>query len=308
VFSVGASIGVVPLTGGSATMAQLLSAADSACYVAKDRGRNQIYLSQPDDAELAARSVQMQWMEKIGRAIEDGRMRLYHQPIVSLAGDRSRSLSEILLRLMDVDGTVYEACQFISAAERFRLMPTLDRWVIDHAFSTLGRLRREGSLGCACYAVNLSGQSFGERGFLDYIAGQLDRHDVPGESVSFEITETSAITNLASAQSLIAALRQRGCRFVLDDFGSGLSSFRYLSRLKVDFLKIDGAIVRAMLDEPVLHEMVASIHRIARRMGLQTIGEWVERGEVLEALRTIGVDFAQGFLLAPPEPFGEIEP
>ncbi len=308
VFSVGASIGVVPLGDPSATMAQLLSAADSACYVAKDRGRNQIYLSQPDDAELAARSVQMQWMERIGRAIEDGRLRLYHQPILPLSGDRTQSMSEILLRLVDLDGTLYEACQFISAAERFRLMPTLDRWVVEHAFAALGQLHRRGELGSACYAVNLSGQSLGERGFLEYITGQLELHGVLGASVSFEITETSAITNMASAQSLIASLRQRGCRFVLDDFGSGLSSFRYLSRLEVDFIKIDGAIVRAMLDEPVLYEMVASIHRIGRRMGLKTIGEWVERVEILEALRTIGVDYAQGLLLAAPEPFEVVDP
>ncbi len=308
VFSVGASIGVVPLGDPSATMSQLLSAADSACYVAKDRGRNQIYLSEPDDAELAARSVQMRWMERIERAIEDGRLRLYHQPIVSLAGEQRWSLSEILLRLVEVDGTVVEAYQFISAAERFRLMPTLDRWVVEHAFVVIGRLHRQGGLDGKCFAVNLSGQSLGERGFLEYIAGQLELHGVPGEAVSFEITETSAITNMASAQLLIANLRERGCQFVLDDFGSGLSSFRYLSRLQVDFVKIDGAIVRAMLDEPVLYEMVASIHRIGRRMGLKTIGEWVERGEILEALRTIGVDYAQGFFLAVPEPFGGTGP
>ena len=306
-FSVGASIGVIPLADPSATMAQLLSAADSACYVAKDRGRNQIYLSEPDDTELAARKVQMQWMERIGRALEDGRLRLYHQPIRSLSGSLSPSLSEILLRLVDVDGTVYEACQFMTAAERFRLMPTIDRWVVENALATLGRLHRQGRLNDVCYAVNLSGQSLGEQGFLEFIAGQLELHGVPGEAVSFEITETSAITNMAFAQKLIASLRQRGCRFVLDDFGSGLSSFRYLSRLEVDYVKIDGAIVRAMLDEPVLYEMVASIHRIGRRMGLKTIGEWVERDEILDALRLIGVDYAQGFLLAVPEPFQEIQ-
>jgi len=305
IFSVGVSIGVIPLVDPSATRAQLLSAADSACYVAKDRGRNQIYLSQPNDAELAARAVQMQWMERIGRAIEDGRLRLFRQPIVPLADDGESGLSEILLRLVDTDGTVFEARQFLTAAERFRLMPTIDRWVVEHAFAVLGRLHRAQRLRGASYAVNLSGQSLGERGFLDFVVTQLERHRVPGEAISFEITETSAITNMASAQSFMTALRARGCRFVLDDFGSGLSSFRYLSRLKLDFVKIDGAIVRAMLDEPVLWEMVASIHRIGRRMGLRTIGEWVERPEILDALRSIGVDFAQGYLLGPPAPLDE---
>ncbi len=305
VFAVGASIGVIPVTGSGATVGELLSAADSACYVAKDKGRNQIHLSEPDDAELAARRVEMQWMERIGRALEEGRMVLYSQPIMPLAAAGPPVMDEVLLRLVEHDGVVIEPVQFISAAERFRLMPTIDRWVIDRALATIADLGEDAERQGRCWALNLSGQSLGDDGFLDYVVGRMAAHDVAGSQLCFEITETAAISNMSAARRFIAGLKTRGCRFVLDDFGSGLSSFRYLSRLEIDYLKIDGAIVRNMVRDPVLHEMVASTHRIARRMSVQTIGEWVEQPSVLEALRALGVDFGQGYLLARPQPFGE---
>ena len=306
VFEVGASIGIVPVVGEGGNLAELLSAADSACYIAKDRGRNQIHISQPDDSEIAVRHREMQWVETINRAIEDGRFRLFGQLICPIQQPSGPVYKEILLRLIDQEGEMILPSQFIPAAERFRMMPAIDKWVLEAALQAIGRLGKSESDATRAFTINLSGQSLVNPELLELIVKGLDRNGVPPSKVLFEITETAAISNLSVACDLIRELREKGCRFILDDFGSGLSSFRYLKNLAVDFLKIDGELVRNIAQDPIQREMVAAIHRIGASMGIRTIGEWVESSEVENELRDIGVDYAQGFSVARPVPFGAV--
>ncbi|MCK5375910.1 MAG: EAL domain-containing protein, partial [Acidobacteria bacterium] len=305
IFEVGASIGIVPVAGSGGSLAALLSAADSACYVAKDRGRNQIHVSQPDDSEIALRHSEMRWVERINRALEENRFRLYRQPIRPLQGPENPEYHELLLRLVDVEGGIVEPSHFIAAAERYRMMPAIDRWVIGAALDLISRLGETPGEPLPTFTINLSGQSFGSAELMELILDRLDHLRIPPEKVMFEITETAAISNLSTALDFIRTLRNRGCRFILDDFGSGLSSFRYLRSLAVDFLKIDGELVRNIARDPIQREMVAAIHRIGDSMGIQTIGEWVENAEVENVLREIGVDYAQGFGVGRPFPIVE---
>jgi len=305
IFEVGASIGIVPVAGSGGSLAALLSAADSACYVAKDRGRNQIQVSQPDDSEIARRHSEMRWVERINRALEENRFRLYRQPIRPLQEPENPEYHELLLRLVDVEGGIVAPSHFIAAAERYRMMPVIDRWVIGAALDLISRLGETPGKPLPTFTINLSGQSFGSAELMELILDRLDHLRIPPEKVMFEITETAAISNLSTALDFIRTLRNRGCRFILDDFGSGLSSFRYLRSLAVDFLKIDGELVRNIARDPIQREMVAAIHRIGDSMGIQTIGEWVENAEVENVLREIGVDYAQGFGVGRPFPIVE---
>jgi diguanylate cyclase (GGDEF)-like protein/PAS domain S-box-containing protein len=302
VFEIGASVGIVPIAGGGGSLAELLSAADSACYVAKDRGRNQIHVSQPDDAEIALRQSEMKWVERINRALEENRFRLYRQPIRPLQGTEEVDYQELLLRLVDDDGEIVAPSRFIAAAERFRMMPAIDRWVVRAALEAIGRIHQATTLPHPVFAINLSGQSFAGAELLQLIVDRLDQEQIPADAVMFEITETAAVSSLSHAVDFISELRQKGCRFVLDDFGSGLSSFRYLRNLEVDFLKIDGELVRNIAHDPIQREMVTAIHRIGDSMGIKTIGEWVESAEVEGVLRDIGVDYAQGYRVGRPTP------
>jgi diguanylate cyclase (GGDEF)-like protein/PAS domain S-box-containing protein len=305
VFEIAASIGIVPVSG-SGNLAELLSAADSACYVAKDRGRNQIHVSTANDIEVMTRHSEMRWVERINRALEENRFRLYRQPIQSLRDPQSAPpINELLLRLVDGQGRIVTPSQFITAAERYRMMPVIDLWVVGAALETIGSLRDPDQLGGAVFTINLSGQSFGNEDLQRTILKSLDRHEISARRVMFEITETAAISNLSRAIDFMNSLKDRGCRFVLDDFGSGLSSFRYLKSLEVEFLKIDGELVREIADDPIQREMVAAIHRIGESMGIQTIGEWVESSEIARALADIGVDYAQGWAVGRPVPFDE---
>ena len=295
-FEIGVSIGVVPLTAESGSLSRVLSAADAACYVAKEEGRNRVHLYVPDDEAVAARYGEMQWVQRIGQAFEEDRFRLYHQPIVPLASDEPE-MSEILLRMLDPEGTPYPTPSFISAAERYHLMTDIDRWVVRRAMATVSRWgdRR-------VFTINLSGQSLGAPDFLPFVLEEMARRDVDPRRICFEITETATISHLGRARELIEALRGRGCRFVLDDFGTGLASFAYLKSLPVDFLKIDGEFVRQMAAEPLQRALVESIQQIGSLLGLVTIAEWVESPEAAEMLREMGVAFGQGFALGRPEP------
>jgi diguanylate cyclase (GGDEF)-like protein/PAS domain S-box-containing protein len=304
-FEVAASIGIIPVVGGNGNLAELLSAADSACYVAKDRGRNQIHVSRIDDSAIKVRHTEMRWVEKINRALDENRFLLYRQPIRPLQNANAPKYHELLLRLVDAEGGVVTPTQFITAAERYRMMPVIDLWVVGAALKHISRAINGGYESSAAFTVNLSGQSFGNKELHDLILFQLDRLDIPPRRVMFEITETAAISDLSNALDFMKALRERGCRFILDDFGSGLSSFRYLKSLEVEFLKIDGELVRDIVKDPTHHEMVAAIHRIGESMGIQTIGEWVEDAEIEKALREIGVHYAQGWRIGRPEPFEE---
>lgn len=304
VFEVRASIGIVPVNRRSGSLSELLSASDAACYVAKDSGRNRVHLSEPDDAEIAIRYSEMNWVQRINTALEEDRFVLYGQPIRALQPQHREEFVEVLLRLVDEAGEIIAPDQFLTAAERYRIMPAIDRWVVREAFAAIAR----GAHPSATFAINLSGQTFGDQGLLELIEELMQQHAIDGHRLCFEITETTAIANLATARTFIDSLRARGCRFVLDDFGSGLSSFRYLRSLPVSLLKIDGEIVRHVASDPIQREMVIAIRRIGETMGLGTIGEWVENRAVAETLRDIGIDYAQGFWIARPRPLSDETP
>lgn len=302
VFEVGASIGIVLLKDKNASLTELLSSADAACYVAKERGRNQIHLSHPDDSAVTNRYTEMQWTQRLNSALAEDRFVLYQQPIQPISFPGNPEIIEILLRLKDDEGELQEACRFLPAAERYRLMPSLDRWVVRASFQFLARSATNESQADALYAINLSGQSLGEAAFEEFVLDQLHESQANPHRIYFEITETAAISNLVSAGHFIATLGERGCKFILDDFGSGLSSFAYLRSLPVQYLKIDGSLVRHVAEDPILREMVTAIHRIGRTMKLNTIAECVESEEALRAIRAIGVDYAQGHYISHPTP------
>jgi diguanylate cyclase (GGDEF)-like protein/PAS domain S-box-containing protein len=302
VFEIGVSIGLVPITEETLDMAQVLSAADAACYVAKEGGRNRMHEYQPDDRALAERYGEMQWIHRIHKAFAEHRFCLYYQPIVPLlARGGEPPMCEIFIRMIDEEGKIATPGAFIPAAERYHLIASIDRWVLHAAFVALAcRTLSHGD--DTCFAINLSGQSLGDDAFLEYVLEEIEATGVSPSRICFEITETAAVGNLAQAIQFISTLKELGCRFILDDFGSGLSSFAYLKNLNVDFLKIDGAFVRDMLSSSVQRALVESIHQIGQVMGIRTIAESVENRETLELLLEIGVDYAQGYGIAIPEP------
>ena len=303
IFEVGVSIGFVPINADSGDLAHVLSAADAACYVAKDSGRNRVHEYELDDTLVAERYGEMQWIHRIHRAFEDRRFRLFYQLIQPLGNDNGRELlCEVFIRMLDRTGKAIEPSAFIAAAERYHLIGSLDRWVVKTAFGALAEAQRREWSRPVLFAINLSGQSIGEESFLTYVVEELEKSRVDPRRICFEITETAAISKLDAAIRFISALKARGCRFILDDFGSGLSSFAYLRDLQVDFLKIDGEFVQNMMEDRVKRAMVESINQIGHVMGLLTIGEWVENRQTLECLKEMGVDYAQGYWLCRPQP------
>jgi len=300
-FEVGVSIGLVAIVPGIGSLADVLSAADAACYVAKEQGRNRTHVFDPDDTALMQHHSQMEWVQRLQRALERNSFELYCQRAQSVGqGVDGMHYNEILLRMREDGEELIAPGIFIPAAERYHLMPAIDRWVVHQALQRLAGKRSW--LEAECYAINLSGQSLGDDTFLDYVSGELDAAGVAPERLCFEITETAAVANLRSAQRFITTLRKRGCKFALDDFGSGLSSFAYLKRLPVDYLKIDGRFVKDMLEDPVDHAMVESINQLGHVVGVQTIAEFVENAAILERLGRLGVDYAQGYGIHRPEP------
>jgi len=304
-FDVGASIGVVPITADSGSLMDVMSVADSACYIAKDQGRNRIHVYQPEDNAVVQRRGEMQWVNRVNRALGEDRFRLLYQKVMPLCAGETDRYCEILVRMIDEQGGLVPPMAFIPAAERYQLMPALDRWVLSAALTALQSCSPKLSDVTVC-AVNLSGQSLCDDHFLTSVVELLDETRLDPGRICFEITETAAIANLARATRFISVLKGMGCRFALDDFGSGLSSFSHLKHLPVDFLKIDGGFVRDMAGDPVDAAMVEAINRIGHVMGIRTIAESVENDTTLEALRRLGVNFAQGSAIARPEPFDEV--
>ncbi|HET8831036.1 MAG TPA: EAL domain-containing protein, partial [Casimicrobiaceae bacterium] len=278
-FTIGVSIGLVNLAEGPHTLASVLSAADAACYLAKDKGRNRVQVYRPEDSEVALRRGEMEWVNRLHRALAEDRLCLYAQPMHAMHVTGTDVMhQELLVRLIDESNELIQPITFIPAAERYHLMPSIDRWVIRTAFRLLADRRAAGDANAVSgtYAINLSGASIGDDQFLDYVRESFARFRIPHRAICFEITETTAVTSLSKAAEFIGAMREPGCRFALDDFGVGVSSFTYLKQLPVDFLKIDGSFVKNMLTDPVDAAMVEAIHRIGRVMGKQTIAESVE--------------------------------
>jgi diguanylate cyclase (GGDEF)-like protein/PAS domain S-box-containing protein len=302
-FTVGASIGVVPLTGNFRRITQVLQAADAACYAAKDQGRNRVHVYQEDDAVVAQRHGEMQWVSRVKRALNENRFLLEAQPIVPIHQTGTQPPAprsyELLLRMRELDGSIVPPGAFLPAVERSNLTQRVDRWVISSALHWLAANPATTQRIGRVY-VNLSGDSLSDPQLHDFIRAVLDETRVQPTKIGFEITETAAIGNLTRANQLIAELRRLGCAFSLDDFGSGVSSFAYLKALTVDWLKIDGLFVGNIVHDRVDHEMVRSISDIGHVMGKKVVAESVESTAVLERLKQIGVDYAQGLALGPP--------
>jgi len=303
-FKVGVSMGLVPITKNTPNLAELLSNADAACYVAKDKGRNRIHVLHAGDSEIARRHGEMQWVARINQALEDDRFCLYAQTIVPLNGSTDTHY-ELLLRMVDENGEIIPPGAFLPAAERYNLISNIDYWVIEHAFNLLANNPKFLNQIEFC-SINLSGQSLNTPEILKFIITHLDESGIKGGKICFEITETAAISNLSGAKILISTIRGLGCRFALDDFGSGLSSFGYLKNLEVDYIKIDGMFVKDIVTDPIDRAMVKSINEIGHVMGISTIAESVENNEIKGMLRDIGVNYAQGYGIGKPHPFDEI--
>lgn len=301
-FCISASIGLAPLEAGHSTVIDLFTYADLACYTAKDNGRSRVHIYRPTDAELCHRRRELHMVSGIQKAMDDGRFLLYSQPIVKLT-DQGHVLShfEILLRMKTIDGDLVPPGAFIPAAERFGLMGVLDRWVLTTTLENISRVL--GNHSQVKVNINLSGQSLADEGLLALVEDELARTGVAPGRVCFELTETAVIGNLAQADHFIQSMKSIGCGFALDDFGSGLSSFSYIKHFPVDYLKIDGSFVRDLINDPTDRLMVSTINQMGHLLEMKTIAECVENDRTASELLKIGVDYAQGYGIRPPEPF-----
>lgn len=297
IFTVGASIGLVMIEGGRHPLSGLLSAADIACYAAKDSGRNRIHIYREDDAMLQQREDEMHWVGRLKKALDTDGFVIHAQPIVPVQRSGGAEHREFLLRMIHEDGQLIPPGNFLPAAERFDLMPTLDRWVVNKVFEHIGQLPKRDN--CVAF-VNLSGQVLNDDAFITHVLQQLRHYDITPGSVCLEITETAAIANLTKATRLIETLREQGVLFALDDFGTGMSSFSYLKTLPVDFLKIDGYFIKGLLNDHMNPAIVEAITQIGHTAGLKVIAEWVEDIAMLNRLREIGIDYAQGYAIGRP--------
>ncbi len=310
VFTIGVSIGMVPMDESTDNAAVAMSDADMACYAAKEKGRSRIQVFERGDQETRLRRGEMRWVSRLSRAIEESRFALFGQAIVPAVSAQGGDVChfEVLVRMKDEDGALLTPGEFIPAAERYDLMPTIDRWVVATLFEKYAAYLGDNDGQCdrLRFSINLSGTSLNDSRMLQYILAQIEIHQVPPEDICFEVTETATIGNLKQAMDFMAQLKAKGCHFSLDDFGSGLSSFAYLKNLPVDNLKIDGAFVRDMGSNPVDRAMIEAVNRVGHTMGLKTIAEWVEDERTRAILVDIGIDYLQGYSIHRPEPLANI--
>jgi EAL domain-containing protein (putative c-di-GMP-specific phosphodiesterase class I) len=299
------SIGVVLPERGVDTFDMALADADRACYQAKEEGRDRVRLYTHSDRDIVVRRAEMDWVSRLRSAMDEKRLRLFAQPIVAVADPQvSNGHVELLLRLFDERGSLVQPMAFIPAAERYGLMPAIDRWVIEEAFARYARLVARGrATGDEIWSINLSGATLGDASFPDFLENQFALHQLRFDAICFEVTETAAISNLSHARKFMGEMKALGCRFALDDFGAGASSFSYLQNLPVDYLKIDASFVTEMASNPVKEAMVRAINQIGHVMNIKTIAEGVESMDLLPRLGAMGVDYAQGYAIGIPRAF-----
>ena len=308
-FSVGVSIGVVPITATSGRMASVLRAADAACYVAKEAGGNRVFVDRPEPIEIAPPQTETRRINRLAQALDEGRFRLYAQPIVPLLPEpATRPRCEILLRLPDERGHLQPAASFLPQAERYNLMPAIDQWVVGRTIELLGRWHRNHpDCELPLCSINLSASSLDDEGLVPRLREQLSQHRLPPEALCFEIAEAAALANFAQTVRFISEIRTTGCGVALDDFGNGVLSFTYLKALAVDFLKIGGHYVRGVVDDPVYGTIVTAVNQVGRLMGIATIAEEVDTEPVLNRLRNLGIGYVQGHAVAVAEPLADSE-
>ncbi len=293
-FQIGVSIGVIPITPESDNLASVLSAADMACYTAKDLGRDQVHVYEPSDEVVAARAEETNWVGRINAALENEEFVLYGQNIVSVGSVKQEKHQELLIRMRDEDGSHIPPGAFLPAAARYNHMPNIDRWVISNAFEYYShQIKKTPKPGLLC--INLAGDSLAEGTLIKFVLEQMKKYGVEPSHICFEIKEIEAISNLNDAREVIKALQESGFKFALDDFGSGMASFSYLKNLPVNYLKIDGTLVKRIVGDEIARAMVEVINLVAHIMCMETIAEFVENDEILAVLEELGVDYAQGF-------------
>ncbi len=302
IFNIGVSVGLVEISRESGTLEELLTAADSACYVAKKQGTGRVAVYSARDEALARHTGEIQWLQKLQSALKESRFQLYYQPIVPAYGtDGGGPAMEVLVRLQEEDGRQVQPAEFVRAAERYRLMGLVDRWVVQTTLAALGR----GAIPVAsdrCVAINISGQTLADTQFLEFVVECLDSTGVTPAQVCFEISETAVVANLEHARRFVGVLHGMGCQFALDDFGSGVGSFSNLKSLPLDYLKIDGSFIRNLGRDSVNQAMVTAMIKLARTLNFKVIAEQVEDSAALDAARRMGVDFVQGYAIARPQP------
>jgi Amt family ammonium transporter len=297
-FEITASVGISVIDADSQSITEVMKAADLACFAAKDLGRNRAHIYQSSDRELARRHDEMKWVSRLKDALDEGQLVLYSQDIVPVApGANDARHIEVLIRMLDENANLVMPGKFLPAAETYSMIGEIDRWVVEHAFRWYSQGRESLTM-----SINLSGKSISDPGMLDFIKCKLVEYDVPAGDVCFEVTETAAVANLELAAGFMHELRDLGCSFALDDFGSGLSSFAYLRGLPVNYLKIDGCFVRNIDTDPVNRAMVNAIKQLGDVMQISTIAEFVEHDGIRKQLAEIGVDYAQGYGIALPRP------
>ena len=303
-FQVGVTIGAVVINDASGALEDVKRKADTACYIAKDEGRGRTHLYLDSDEAVLARQGEMSWATRLQKALTNGDFELYGQRIESTKPEPVHYY-EMLIRLKEADGSLVPPMAFLPAAERYGLMPVLDRAVIERALEMHGKLQAASNVPVR-FAINLSGASLSDPSLFEFIRGALKRYAVAPKLICFEVTETMAIANLSVAVKLMTALKELGCTLSLDDFGSGMSSFSYLKQLPVDVVKIDGSFVRNILQDAVDHAMVEAVNNIAHQMGLQTLAEYAESPEIVAELKRMGIDMVQGFAVSRPQRLTEM--